>query len=120
MLGTLETTFHGQTTFRLVGGSLNWSETPYCHYELYQKLPLSPGAPHVRKMTFLKNWQSFNFKVCIFEIRANFLTFLHQHFFRALPIPVAGGAMSALNAFNASEASNSSDANNTRNTSVRV
>ena len=31
MLGTLETTFHGQTTFRLVGGSLSWSETPYFH-----------------------------------------------------------------------------------------
>ena len=27
MLGTLETIFHGQTTFRSAGGSLNWSET---------------------------------------------------------------------------------------------
>ena len=26
MLGTLETIFHGQTTFRSAGGSLNWSE----------------------------------------------------------------------------------------------
>ena len=31
MLRTLETIFYGQTTFRLVGGSLNWSETPYFH-----------------------------------------------------------------------------------------
>ena len=31
MLGTLETIFHGQKTFRLVIGSLNWSETPYFH-----------------------------------------------------------------------------------------
>ena len=27
MLGTLETIFHGQTSFRLAGGSLNWAET---------------------------------------------------------------------------------------------
>ena len=31
MLGTLKTIFYGQTTFCLVGGSLNWSETPYFH-----------------------------------------------------------------------------------------
>ena len=31
MLGMLETTFHGQKTFRLVGGSLSWSEKPYFH-----------------------------------------------------------------------------------------
>ena len=30
-VGTLETIFHGQTTFRLAWGSLNWSETPYFH-----------------------------------------------------------------------------------------
>ena len=31
MLGTLETILHGQTIFRLAGGSLNWSETHYFH-----------------------------------------------------------------------------------------
>ena len=31
MLGTLETTFHGQKTIRLVRESLSWSETPYFH-----------------------------------------------------------------------------------------
>ena len=31
MLGTLETTFHGQKTLRLVRGSLSWLETSYFH-----------------------------------------------------------------------------------------
>ena len=45
MLGTLETIFHGQTSFHLVEGSLNWSETPYFHrggpLPMVPKLPLS-------------------------------------------------------------------------------
>ena len=45
MLGMLETTFHGQKTFCLVGGSLSWSETPYFHkggpLRMEPKLPLS-------------------------------------------------------------------------------
>ena len=45
MLGTLETTFHGKKTFRLVGGSLSWSETPYFHkggpLRMVPMLPLS-------------------------------------------------------------------------------
>ena len=30
-LGTFETTFFGQKTFRLGGGSQSWSETPHFH-----------------------------------------------------------------------------------------
>ena len=45
MLCTLETIFHGQTTFRLFVGSLNWSETPYFHkggpLQMGPKMPLS-------------------------------------------------------------------------------
>ena len=45
MLDTLENIFHGQKTFRLVGGSLSWSETPYFHkggpLQMGPKLPLS-------------------------------------------------------------------------------
>ena len=45
MLGKLEITFYGQKTFRLVGGSLSWSETPYFHkggpLRMVPKLPLS-------------------------------------------------------------------------------
>ena len=45
MLGTLEATFHSQKTFRLVGGSPIWSETPYFYkggpLQMGQKLPLS-------------------------------------------------------------------------------
>ena len=45
ILGTLETIFHGKTTFRLVGRSLSWSETPYFHkggpLQMGPKLPLS-------------------------------------------------------------------------------
>ena len=37
--------FHGQKTFRLVGGSLSWSEIPYVHkkkpLQMEPKLPLS-------------------------------------------------------------------------------
>ena len=56
MLGTLETTFHGQKTFRLVGGSLSWSETHYFHkggpLRMGPKLPLS--AKMLEKTFFLK------------------------------------------------------------------
>ena len=55
MLGTLETTFHGQTTFRLVWGSLNWSETPYFHkggpFRMVPKLPL---AAKCKEKTFFQ------------------------------------------------------------------
>ena len=44
-LGTLETIFHGQRTYRLVGGSLSWPETPYFQkggpWRMVPKLPLS-------------------------------------------------------------------------------
>ena len=43
MLGMLETTFHGQEIFCLMGASLSWSETPYFHKggRMGPKLPLS-------------------------------------------------------------------------------
>ena len=46
MLNTLEATFHGQKTFRLVGGSLRWSETPFFQggpLRMGPILPLSSG-----------------------------------------------------------------------------
>ena len=49
MLRTLKTTFHGQKTFRLVTGSLSWSETPYFH----KGGPLRMG-PKLQKNCFLK------------------------------------------------------------------
>ena len=43
-LSTLETIFHDKKTFRLVRGSLSWSETPYFHkgepLRMVPKLPL--------------------------------------------------------------------------------
>ena len=45
MLGMLDTILHGQKTFRLVRGSLSWSETPHFHkggpLQMVPKLPLS-------------------------------------------------------------------------------
>ena len=62
-----ETTLHGQTTFRLVGGSLSWSETPYFHkggpYEWCQsclcqnvkkKLFFQTATGCLKKMSFTK------------------------------------------------------------------
>ena len=55
MLGTLETTFHGQKTFRLVGGSLSWSETPYFYKGVPYKWGQScPERQNVRQKLFLK------------------------------------------------------------------
>ena len=55
MLGTLENSFHGQKSFRLVGGSLSWSETPF-----FSKggtptngARVAPECQNVRKKTFL-------------------------------------------------------------------
>ena len=49
-------TFHGKKTFRLVGGSLSWSETPYFH----KGGPLRMGpsclwSPKCKKTTFFSN-----------------------------------------------------------------
>ena len=58
----LETTFHGRKTFRFVGGSLSWSETPYFHkggpLRMVPKLPLSPeicGKNFYVKQLYLGN-----------------------------------------------------------------
>ena len=67
MLGTLETTFHGQKTFRLVGGSLSWSETPYFH----------KGGPLRTDMRFVKNFTPPDFQAKYFTplISLNFNSF---------------------------------------------
>ena len=64
MLGTLETTFHGQTTFRLAGGSLNWSETNGAkvaseHRNVKKKKfsnTFIPGTKWLRHKKWVLNW----------------------------------------------------------------
>ena len=56
MLGTLETDFHGQKTYRLVGGSLSWSETPYFH--IFNGAKIDPERPNVRKKLVFQTYIS--------------------------------------------------------------
>ena len=60
MLGTLETTFHGQKTFRLVGGSLSWSEKPYFHKGGPLRIvPYLPLSAKMKEKNFCENLSSF-------------------------------------------------------------